>query len=149
MREVSVSELMSMREQGMSNRDIASALDITYQTVLKYIGKQPPTSVMQRQPAAVLPVSGEETLNVVPDQEVHPDQQSSALRVVSAVYTLKGAAALYTFDTSEDEVVVSIDDEQDTQQHFEIPYNKLHALMDDLKEMMSRLPVQQPLVLGR
>jgi predicted transcriptional regulator len=32
--------MLRMREDGMSNRDIAKSLDISYQTVLKYIGKQ-------------------------------------------------------------------------------------------------------------
>lgn len=34
-------EMLEMRAQGMSNRDIAGVLDKSYHTVLKYIGKQP------------------------------------------------------------------------------------------------------------
>ncbi len=37
---VTKSEMMALREQGMSNHDIAKSLDISYQTVLRYIGKQ-------------------------------------------------------------------------------------------------------------
>lgn len=37
---VTPSEMLRMREDGMSNRDIAKSLDISYQTVLRYIGKQ-------------------------------------------------------------------------------------------------------------
>jgi transposase len=37
---VTASEMRTMREQGMSNRDIANALDISYSTVVNYIGKQ-------------------------------------------------------------------------------------------------------------
>jgi transposase len=37
---VTASEMRTMREEGMSNRDIANALDISYQTVVRYIGKQ-------------------------------------------------------------------------------------------------------------
>lgn len=38
--DVSVSEMKKMREQGLSNKDIAHTLDISVQTVLKYIGPQ-------------------------------------------------------------------------------------------------------------
>ena len=34
-------ELLKMREQGMSNQEIADALDVHYTTVLSLIGKQP------------------------------------------------------------------------------------------------------------
>lgn len=37
---VTASEMLKMREEGMSNRDIANSLDISYGTVVKYIGKQ-------------------------------------------------------------------------------------------------------------
>lgn len=38
--DVTASEMLEMRNQGLSNRDIANCLDISYATVLKYIGKQ-------------------------------------------------------------------------------------------------------------
>lgn len=34
-------DMLVMRENGLSNHDIARTLDISYSTVLKYIGKQP------------------------------------------------------------------------------------------------------------
>lgn len=37
---VTASEMRAMREEGMSNRDIANVLDISLPTVLKYIGRQ-------------------------------------------------------------------------------------------------------------
>lgn len=37
---VTASEMRTMRENGMSNRDIANTLDISYSTVVHYIGKQ-------------------------------------------------------------------------------------------------------------
>lgn len=37
---VTASEMLQLREQGLSNHDIAKALDISYATVRKYIGKQ-------------------------------------------------------------------------------------------------------------
>lgn len=37
---ITASEMLTMRESGMSNRDIAKSLDISYATVVNYIGKQ-------------------------------------------------------------------------------------------------------------
>ena len=37
---VTASEMRALREQGLSNRDIALILDISKETVRKYIGKQ-------------------------------------------------------------------------------------------------------------
>lgn len=37
---VTAAEMLELRKQGLSNHDIAKSLDISYPTVLKYIGKQ-------------------------------------------------------------------------------------------------------------
>ena len=37
---ITPAEMLVMREEGLSNRDIANILDISYATVLRYIGKQ-------------------------------------------------------------------------------------------------------------
>lgn len=37
---VTPAEMLTMREEGMSNHDIAKSLDVSYQTVVRYIGKQ-------------------------------------------------------------------------------------------------------------
>ena len=37
---VTKSEMLQMREQGLSNRDIAKCLEISYPTVVRYIGPQ-------------------------------------------------------------------------------------------------------------
>jgi predicted transcriptional regulator len=38
--EVGISEMLELRNQGYSNREIAEMLDISYPTVIRYIGKQ-------------------------------------------------------------------------------------------------------------
>lgn len=38
--DITAAELRELREQGLSNHDIAKMLDISYATVLRYIGKQ-------------------------------------------------------------------------------------------------------------
>lgn len=39
--DVSLQELQEMRERGMSNREIAQALDVAYSTIHSILGKQP------------------------------------------------------------------------------------------------------------
>lgn len=41
LKEISVSEMLEMRDSGMTNREIAKSLGISYAYVLKLIGKQP------------------------------------------------------------------------------------------------------------
>lgn len=38
--DVTPAEMRALREQGMSNHDIAASLDVSIQTVRRYIGKQ-------------------------------------------------------------------------------------------------------------
>ena len=55
-KDVSTSEMLRLREEGMSNRQIAAQLDVHYNTVLKYIGKEPRnprTSVVKNERGAV------------------------------------------------------------------------------------------------
>lgn len=37
---VTADEMLQLREQGLSNHDIAKSLDISYATVVRYIGRQ-------------------------------------------------------------------------------------------------------------
>ena len=39
--DVTVQEMLRLREEGMSNKQIAGQLDVHYNTILKYIGKEP------------------------------------------------------------------------------------------------------------
>lgn len=39
--DITASEMLEMREQGLSNHDIAKSLDISYATVCRYIGRAP------------------------------------------------------------------------------------------------------------
>ena len=39
--DVTIQEMLRLREEGMSNKQIAAQLDVHYNTILKYIGKEP------------------------------------------------------------------------------------------------------------
>ena len=54
--DITVQEMLRLREEGMSNKQIAGQLDVHYNTILKYIGKEPRnprTSVVKNERGAV------------------------------------------------------------------------------------------------
>ena len=61
--EVGVSEMLELREQGFSNREIAEMLDISYPTVHTYIGKQGYKS--SHRPKPVPPAKEEEKIKLI------------------------------------------------------------------------------------
>lgn len=72
-------------EQGMSNREIAEALGVSYTTILKLIGKQPASVRKERQ-------------FVEPSKAVKPidDDRPAALIVAERTYPLQGQAVRYS-----------------------------------------------------
>lgn len=46
---ISVQEMLEMREQGLSNREISERLDISYASVCRYIGRNPRTSAENKE----------------------------------------------------------------------------------------------------
>ena len=85
--DVSIAEMQKMREAGMTNQDIANALDVSYQSVYRYIGKQPGT---MRKEYSILPQKS--TLC-----EYAPSEQNQACLVVTdRIVELSGEFAMYT-----------------------------------------------------
>lgn len=78
--EISIDEMQKMRDAGMTNQDIANALDVSYQTVLKYIGQQP--SGLRRRYIGI---------DTQRNEEYQP-----CLEVTRRVVDLKGKAATYS-----------------------------------------------------
>jgi transposase len=94
---VTASEMRTMREEGMSNRDIANALDISYATVVKYIGKQgrrrdsldafrdtPPKKTTAEKEVAVMPRYEPKAVHeqyLIGDNEVDMDSRSRVIMI--------------------------------------------------------------------
>ena len=82
LKDVTVDEMLKMRQSGMTNADIAAALECSYQTVRKYIGRQPGSLYGKSQTPTVggsvqvpatpkePPVNGPEAALVVEDRSV-------------------------------------------------------------------------------
>lgn len=100
--DVDVSTMLSMRESGMPNPQIAERLGCSYKTVLKYIGKQPKELNMVRV-NDFKPVIENPDPNVVNYKKVCPP----ILKVVSTVSTLEGDLNKYIIDTGGRSVEIS------------------------------------------
>lgn len=103
-KDVDVSTMLEMRNQGMSNHQISERLGVTYKTVLRYIGKQPKSIPREHRvnnfdPVVSAPVS-------IPVQD-YKTVTKPVLRVVSTRSTLEGDVNKYIIDTSNNTIEVS------------------------------------------
>lgn len=86
--DVTVQEMRHMRDNGMTNQDIANTLDVSYPTVYRYLGKQPSRGGMVSQ---YIPIDSK--------RETPPEEEHEAvLPVVNRVTYLKGAFGQYSVD---------------------------------------------------
>ena len=108
--EISHNEMMQMREQGMSNKEIASALGISYATVLRYIGKQP-EAVDGRQ-YAVRMSTRKEDKGSAELAIVESDDRVQSLNLVERMSVYRGHAATYTVCSSDSFIVMELDGQQ-------------------------------------
>ena len=108
-REISAGELLTMREQGMTNTDIARHLDISLPTVRKYIGPTPAELTNRarqegarkaREQKSAQQVSAEDTAQQ-PVPEPEPTEKTPAMRIVAErrICELEGSLCNYEVDT--------------------------------------------------
>lgn len=118
--EISISELQTMRENGMTNEEIAKSLEITQQTVRRYIGNMPKSMWKKRSPKNVelKPVAA-------PKQEAAP---VGRLAVRGMTFTMDGKTSTFTVYMQEGVVEFAGDNLVGT---FEI--GKLDALIEDIQ----------------
>lgn len=100
--EISVGELMRMREQGMSNKEIAKQLDVTTGTIYRYIGAQPSRRWGRENRAGH---TAQELTDTAPKQE--------PLSVVNQVTYLEGVVSLFTVDLQSGIVLLQVKGTED------------------------------------
>lgn len=103
---VSIEEMLRMRENGMSNMEIANAVGAGYSTVWKYLGADPgrgghvstsiPTQVINLKPRNEKPVEAAEAV------------YEGVLPVVNRVISLKGEYGEYEVDTKNKKVTFAV-----------------------------------------
>lgn len=86
--EINITNLVTMRERGMGNREIAKALGISPSTVIRYIGKQP--ADLRKRPT------------YVPEKEscgmIHGTDKKPVLECVSSITRYCGLVNTYQID---------------------------------------------------
>lgn len=96
--DVTIDELLQMREQGMTNAEIADALDVGVNTVVRYIGKQPK--------GLRKPYERKEPRPVEPKHE--ETAPTACLVVQNREIELHGLHGKYTVSCKEREVLASV-----------------------------------------
>ena len=111
-RDLSYTELMYMREnEGMSNREIADTLDVSYQSVLRVIGKQP-SGIRKNTEKQVVQA---------------PAEPGACLTVTGRVISLTGEQAKYTLDGEHEILLVSIDGNV-----LQVPFGQIGKIVSEL-----------------
>ena len=105
--DVTPTEMMELRNQGMTNKEIAQSLDCCYKTVLKMIGKQPPE--LRSEYVSRAPVSKAASLPKPRAEEVQEDIPA-ALLVEDRIISLIGQAGSYTVSTTDKLISASLKD---------------------------------------
>lgn len=115
--EISIPELLKMRESGMSNSEIAESLDVSRETIIKYIGKGGPRRQTVR-PA------------IMPTREDEKDEPVQAcLKVEPSEIRLTGAYGKYAFAPDGDSIYVTIDSDY----LFSVPRDQLSTFIRELQ----------------
>ncbi len=100
-KDISQSELLSMREQGMSNSEIAEALGVGYQTILRNIGKQP-REIRRSRKALTKSDFLEKKMNL-PEEEA----PVACLAVRKSPLCLTGSVADYELDSEREKITIT------------------------------------------
>ena len=129
---VSVSELMTMRESGLTNAEIAKRLDVTPAAIYKYIGKQPPEISKPRGYAAVMAKREAEALAAQRKEEAESRKQAEE------AWTKQLAEALSEQEKAE-AVTVDEDENLDIFGVDELPDKKPSESWTDGLKVISRI----------
>ena len=119
--DMTLSELTAMRdEQGMSNREIADALGVSYHTILKILGKQPTTLRKER---TFHPVKA-------------PDATKQAVLIVTErTHILQGEFGRYHVNSAASTVQVCLPE----QTPFHLTFDQLSTLYTELAAILQQM----------
>lgn len=124
--EISQNELLHLREDGMSNAEIAKSLDLSYATVLRMIGKQPPG---MRRP------SSSTTFSTPVSKPVYKDEEPEAcLLVASRKVQLSGDFGEYVLDSENEMISVEIGESV-----VKVPFGQIDTLINELSAIKRNL----------
>lgn len=128
-KDVDMTTLYSMRDQGMSNQEIADTLGVSYMTILRYIGKNPnrakrSTSVRKANPTNPDPVVSTKKYD-------QPDiVKEAALVSGDILYSMQGSVGTYEINPKEKTIRICKD---------RITYDELDTVITELSRIRDNL----------
>lgn len=157
---VSLQELQTMRERGMTNREIAQSLDVGYSTICHYLGRQP--KEMRATPGTYtrkesenkrleekqaidwekamqqLAKQQEQTQTEEPQEEPQatPEEWQGGLRVMMRTVHAESATARYTIDGTAHTVKIA---QKDAQAVRTFDKAQLDAYITELMEVLEMM----------
>lgn len=134
LKDVSVSELLRMREDGMTNREIADALDVSYKAVLAAIGKQP--KELRKKPEFHTPVLPPPTYASEPASRAEEEIASASLVVANKYIELAGLFGNYSIPIHDRVVNINTSDHGSMQ----VPFDKLDDFILELQAIQRKVP---------
>lgn len=126
--DVTVEEMRKMRESGMTNMDIARALDVSYPTVHRHLGAQPGRG---GRVASTIAAPRFEEVRTEPRKE---PVYKGVLPVVNRVTYLTGTTAEYVVDAKKAVVTFAIDD-----MIAEIPFDRWSEFAEEVAAIQRNL----------
>lgn len=128
-KDVDMTTLYSMRDQGMSNQEIADTLGVSYMTILRYIGKNPnrakrSTSVRKARstnPDPVVPTKKYDQPDIV---------KEAALVSGDILYSMQGSVGTYEINPKEKTIRICKD---------RITYDELDTVITELSRIRDNL----------
>lgn len=117
--EIFQNELLHLREDGMSNAEIAKSLDISYATVLRLIGKQP--SGMRR------PSPNTGFVTPVPKPACKEEELEACLLVASREIQLSGDFGEYVLNSGNQTVSIAAGEGS-----LSVPFGQIDVLINEL-----------------
>lgn len=128
-KDVDMTTLYSMRDQGMSNQEIADTLGVSYMTILRYIGKNPnrakrSTPVRKANPTNPDPVVSTKKYD-------QPDTVKEAALVSGDIlYSMQGSVGTYEINPKEKTIRICKD---------RITYDELDTVITELRRIRDNL----------
>lgn len=139
-KDISVQELLHMREEGMTNMDIAKSLDVSYATIYRMIGSQPKELRKQREDDGdAVVVSRRRVMvsyknpNVVQSVQDEAEEEPEACLVVGdRIIRAGGTFATYDISTSESSIDIS--------GKLSLKFDELDTFISELTAIKRQLP---------
>lgn len=135
-RDVTAAELPVLRESGMTNQDIADSLDVSYQTVIRMIGKQPKELHGTGKPRPKKGLGKFDYGEVEKKVEYEP-----CLSVENKTIDLAGLVATYNISIKEKSVVVSLlsDEQEGKNVSFKIDFDSIDIFNKEISAINRKI----------